>query len=363
MCGSTDIVKKDGLFECQVCGCKYTLEEARKMLVEGAVEIQGTVEVKGTVQVDNTPYVQRYLQNARRAKEKEDWAEVEKYYNLVEQNDPENIEAIFYSAYGKAMQSLVPPDLYPRQAAFRVLNNCVSIIDDHYNPTNAANEEPVIRAMTIDVISLLSSEFVFNYQKNEYGTVVWSDRDGTYQLFLDFLTTYIDSIQNIIRKDDRLYLHEELLKLYQTGHDLPWISSKVYELFDGVMKKEKRYLDEQHKRAYWETHDTYGHYARKDKLENEILALQDEIETEYHTTQVNKIITEIEDLEAEIDELGMFKSKEKKELHARIDQLLEQRNEEMALAEKATAAQRQAIQQKLRELNAVDRMLENPEGD
>jgi len=362
MCGSADIVKKDGLFECQVCGCKYTLEEARKMLVEGAVEIQGTVEVKGTVQVDNTSYVQRYLQNARRAKEKEDWSEVEKYYNLVEQNDPDNIEAIFYSAYGKAMQTLVPPDIYPRQAAFKVLNNCVSIIDDHYNPSNAEAEEPVIRAMTTDVINMLSSNFVYNYRKNEYGTVIWSDKDDTYQLYLDFQATYIESIQNIIHKDDRLFLHEELLRLYQAIHELPWISSKLFEAVDDLIRDKKRYLEEQHKRAYWKTHDINGHYAQKDKLENEILALQDLIDAEYHTVQVSKLIARIEELQAEIDQLGMFKGKEKKELRAQIDQLIEQRNEEMTLAEDATAAQRQVIQQKIRELEAIDQMLDNPEG-
>ena len=32
---------------------------------------------------------------------KEDWEETEKYYNLVEQNAPNNIEALFFSAYAK----------------------------------------------------------------------------------------------------------------------------------------------------------------------------------------------------------------------------------------------------------------------
>ena len=95
LCGSNDIVKQDGYYVCQHCGTKYTPEEARKLMIEG------TVEVTGTVKVDNSSSVEKYLQNARRARTKGDWAEVEKYYNMVEQNTPENIEAIFYSAYGK----------------------------------------------------------------------------------------------------------------------------------------------------------------------------------------------------------------------------------------------------------------------
>lgn len=37
ICGSNDLVKQEGLFVCQYCGAKYSLEEARKMMVEGTV--------------------------------------------------------------------------------------------------------------------------------------------------------------------------------------------------------------------------------------------------------------------------------------------------------------------------------------
>ena len=44
LCGSTDLIKTDGVFVCQACGCKYSIEEARKMMVEGVVEVRGTVK-------------------------------------------------------------------------------------------------------------------------------------------------------------------------------------------------------------------------------------------------------------------------------------------------------------------------------
>ena len=83
MCGGTDLIKQDGVFVCQNCGMKYSVEEAPKLMIEG------TVDVQGTVKVDNSAFVQKYLANARRAYEKEDWEEVEKYYNMVEQNHVE----------------------------------------------------------------------------------------------------------------------------------------------------------------------------------------------------------------------------------------------------------------------------------
>lgn len=30
MCGATDLIKQDGVFVCQSCGCKYSVEEAKK---------------------------------------------------------------------------------------------------------------------------------------------------------------------------------------------------------------------------------------------------------------------------------------------------------------------------------------------
>ena len=35
MCGSTDLVKEGGVFVCQTCGTKYSVEEARKMMISG----------------------------------------------------------------------------------------------------------------------------------------------------------------------------------------------------------------------------------------------------------------------------------------------------------------------------------------
>ncbi len=40
MCGSTELLKQDGVFVCQTCGTKYSVEEAKKMMIEGTVEVQ-----------------------------------------------------------------------------------------------------------------------------------------------------------------------------------------------------------------------------------------------------------------------------------------------------------------------------------
>ena len=54
MCGSTDLVKQDGMFVCQSCGTKYSLEEARKMMIEGTVTIDTSKEEQNLIQVLET---------------------------------------------------------------------------------------------------------------------------------------------------------------------------------------------------------------------------------------------------------------------------------------------------------------------
>ena len=149
MCGSTDLMKQEGVFVCQTCGMKYSIEEAKKMMIEG------TVDVQGTVKVDNSAFVEKYLSNARRAYEKEDWEEVEKYYNMVEQNAPNNMEAVFFSAYGKAILSLTDDDYYKRQQKFNVLNKSISVINDYYELTTE-DKESVLRKISDAIIKMFS---------------------------------------------------------------------------------------------------------------------------------------------------------------------------------------------------------------
>ena len=188
MCNSTDMLKQDGMFICQSCGCKYSPEEAKKMLFEG------------TVKVDNSDFVEKYLANARRAKQKEDWEETEKYYNLVEQNDPTNIEAIFYSSYGKAKASLVDSDLYKRQAAFKVLQNCVSIIDDNFDIEKEEENRKIIDEISTDIIGMACSQYVYNERKNGYGFVTWTDKSQTIELFDNLGKEFMFTLEHIAEK-------------------------------------------------------------------------------------------------------------------------------------------------------------------
>ena len=53
MCGSTEIVRKDGLYVCQACGTKYSIEDAKKMMADEVVSIKGTVIIDNTGELPN----------------------------------------------------------------------------------------------------------------------------------------------------------------------------------------------------------------------------------------------------------------------------------------------------------------------
>ncbi len=194
MCSSHDVVKQDGFYICQSCGTKYSTEEARKLMVE----IQGKVDVTGsTVKVDTAEVISRSLLNARRAMQKEDWEETEKYYNLVEQNDPTNIEAIFYSAYAKAKTTLINDDIFRREAVFNSFGNSVSIIDDNFDINREEELRQMVSQMITDVIKMSSSNFVYTAKKNNYGMTVSSNQNKTYAMFAKIKMQLLESLINI----------------------------------------------------------------------------------------------------------------------------------------------------------------------
>ena len=87
MCGSTDLIKEDGVFVCQTCGCKYSVEEARKMMIEGTVEVEGTVTVQNSAQLENL------LSLAQSSFESKNYAKAEEFCNQIIAMDDKHYEA------------------------------------------------------------------------------------------------------------------------------------------------------------------------------------------------------------------------------------------------------------------------------
>ena len=89
LCGSSDIMKQDGFFQCQNCGTKYSLEEARKLI--------------GVVKIDKTEDVENLMTLARRYYNEHNYTDSERYFELALRDAPNNWEAHFFRAYCHAL--------------------------------------------------------------------------------------------------------------------------------------------------------------------------------------------------------------------------------------------------------------------
>lgn len=143
MCGSTNLIKKDGVFVCQSCGTQYSVEEAKKMMVEG------TVDVKGTVKVDTSDELKNLYELARRAKDSDNSENAAKYYDMILVKDPQSWEANFYSLYFHSMMDSGFP-------VKNVYNSYSSIIKLIKRNNTEDEQESFLREIT-DRVSALSS--------------------------------------------------------------------------------------------------------------------------------------------------------------------------------------------------------------
>lgn len=126
MCGSTDLIKQDGVFVCQTCGCKYSIEEAKKMMVEG------TVEVTGTVKVDNSAAIENYLDMARNAIDAGNNKEADEYCNKIIEMDTANWEAWLIKGRAVGWQSTLGNNRVGEtiNAFSKALENCPEDMKD-----------------------------------------------------------------------------------------------------------------------------------------------------------------------------------------------------------------------------------------
>ena len=162
MCGSTDLIKQNGLFVCQSCGIKYSLEEARKMMIDG------TVNVAGTVKVDNSASIDNYFKIAKSAFESRNQKEAESYCNKILEIDPENYKAWLLKGKSAGWQSTLG------NLRFEEAVNCfMKAIDNaHGNAVILVKKEAAdeMEKLSTAFIKLCSDNYI-NYPSNDSANV------------------------------------------------------------------------------------------------------------------------------------------------------------------------------------------------
>ena len=144
MCGSPDLLKQEGVFVCQFCGAKYSVEEARKMMIEGTVEVAGTVRIDSSTQIDNL------LILAKQAVENSNGDECIRYGDEILKYDINNWYGWFTKAVGYENKATVAE---PFNDEF------ISAINKALERTNKIDDKILICSHALSKISTMITSF------------------------------------------------------------------------------------------------------------------------------------------------------------------------------------------------------------
>lgn len=157
MCGSTNLIKEGGVFVCQSCGTKYSVEEAKKMMVEG------TVDVKGTIKVDTSDELKNLYEIARRAKDSDNSENATKYYDMILVKDPSSWEANFYVVYYKAMSCTIGQISSAGNSVMNCLPSVIDLVESNVSEDEKENVFKEIQARCSIIAHMLSGAALSTY--------------------------------------------------------------------------------------------------------------------------------------------------------------------------------------------------------
>ena len=186
ICNSTNLIKEDGVFVCQSCGTKYSVEEAKKMMIDGAVEVTGTVKIDTSSELTNLYEV------ARRAKDSNNNENALRYYDMILVKDPNSWEANFYVVFFRAMSCKIAEI----QSAAISISNCIpSTFNLVKNGIIDNGEQKNIVTELYTRVSLIS-EMLYNAAKNHYNNIDIQIRNNYTQEYIYNVSASTDIMYN-----------------------------------------------------------------------------------------------------------------------------------------------------------------------
>ena len=355
MCGSTDLLKQDGVFVCQSCGCKYSVEEARKMIVEG------TVEVAGTVKVDDTSKIQNYLDLSQNAYDSGNGQSAFDYANKALEIAPQNsrawiakMKAIEYIGTLGELKLMEVVEAGKNAVAFAEEASKKEIEFEVYSYEAMRSLELLMLAMN----KMADTEDIKKTFKRFCLISILSASKNTLEVDSKIVNIY-DNVANEalamikLMPDEVLADYPEITKIvgecakqYQYETDALIERFKIYgaelqESAKTIRKNNKAAIEDKAKAAkkialerkakeqternlkYWEDHhaEKLAFEAEKAELTEEIDRLTKELEKLPENNTIKQFENQIAVLKKEKDALGLFKGKEKKALQEQIASL------------------------------------------
>lgn len=218
MCGSTNLLKQDGVFVCQDCGTKYSVEEAKKMMVEG------TVEVTGTVKVDSSAKLKNLYEIARRSRDDNNTEKAAQYYDMILQEDPMSWEASFYTTYYSAMQTNIAGI---RSAAIKV-SNCIDTVLKLIKDNVPEEKEQLSAVLEVSIRVISIASMLYSAAESHYNDIDFEIRSKYTQEYLDRVAAARDLMYN---------MGNQIEKIWGGNEQFGTIAATAWK--DGVAKHKK----------------------------------------------------------------------------------------------------------------------------
>jgi len=275
MCGGSNLVKQEGVFICQNCKTKYSVEEARRMMIEGTVDVTGS-----TVKIDNSAKLEKLYKIARRAREDGNSVQAFKNYEQLQIEDPDNWEPAFFVAYYSAVNTLKndnPGD------SVRVSGNSVTLGGNY-----RSGLDPAINTIR----NCLDSVFDLIEEIKEV-----EEQNAAANAVSDYVEYFCKSLEDIINSEQQR-MHQQIAIFYEQTESrwsMPLYDknknigntyrAEVFAIIVLLERRKERLVEVVGKRRideYWDTHK-----EEKSALESEKKSLNEQI------AKLNKDITAI----------------------------------------------------------------------
>lgn len=362
MCGSTDLIKQDGVFVCQTCGCKYSIEEAKKMMVEGTVDVSGS-----TVKVDNERKIENLRTLADRAKAERDTETAAKYFEELLKEDPNNWEANFYTIYYAAHNIKIAQIGSAANRVSNIIDTVYSLIKENLHTPDDQKEAG--REVAYAVANF--SSYLIPNATNNLGTTTESIDKAVDEWLVPICLMNIHVGDSLVKYFGDYEIAEKAYAVVAnfTGMEITETGRQVMDLAKSRLapireEKAKRELAEKEAIAaaakkrteeYWTCHT-----EERQQLETEKRALLEK--RKYLNSQIEELRKKLDvipsisirdekqkmmnELKEQLKSLGFFKGKEKKSLHTRIDEL----GHEMEQLTISIENEKSSIQHKINEI-------------
>ncbi|MGN0470698.1 MAG: TFIIB-type zinc finger domain-containing protein [Acutalibacteraceae bacterium] len=228
MCGSSDLVKQDGLFVCQYCGAKYSLEEARKMMIEGTVDVTGS-----TIKIDNSQELENLYKLAHRAKNDNNYENAEKYYDMILIKDPDSWEASFYVVYFKQMRCKIAQI----QSAANSVENCIDTVLKLIKNNVKDSGEQIIAVKEVSDRCTAISDMLYNAALNHYNGIDMNIRSNYTQEMVNNCCAARDIMYTLGNNIDYIFGTNEMGKFAINA----WSNGihKHNQLMNNLLKKQQ----------------------------------------------------------------------------------------------------------------------------